>query len=188
MWKPPPLAKWLEQQGAQNDIVDWARAFGEDWERAWHECPRGDWLLAMASRVGVERTALVLAAAACASSALDCLPESEQRPRNAVETAIRWARGEAEIDELRRAAAEAEQAEVPDPAVAVAIASAHAAASAADLPEHAAAAAANAAQAALLGVADCAMLSALSHAQQSCADRVREQIPFSAFQSVLPHR
>ena len=51
----------------------------------------------------VDRRRLVLAVCACARTVLDGVPKWEDRPRVAVETAERWARGEATSDEVQRA-------------------------------------------------------------------------------------
>jgi hypothetical protein len=48
----------------------------------------------------VPRQELVLAACDCAETALRYVPEGEHRPRLAIETARRWARGEATVKEV----------------------------------------------------------------------------------------
>lgn len=57
----PDLADWLTSAGAANDVVTWAReqsAGPQGWEQAWLSCPRGDWLLGIAARLGVSREVL----------------------------------------------------------------------------------------------------------------------------------
>jgi hypothetical protein len=60
---------------------------------AWAACPRGDWLLWLAGHLKIPRPLLVLAACACARTVLHLIPEGEERPRVAIETAEAWARG-----------------------------------------------------------------------------------------------
>ena len=68
---------WL---GKQTDVTE-----------AWNTCPRGDWLLWISGRVGIERTILVKSAAACARLALVYVKEGELRPLRAIEAAEAWA-------------------------------------------------------------------------------------------------
>lgn len=70
----------------------------------WRRCDRGDWLLWLAARAGVGRRLVVLAACDCAETALVHVPSGEERPRIAIETARRWARGGATLVEVRYAA------------------------------------------------------------------------------------
>ena len=67
------------------------------------------WLCAMmAGRNGwPSRQNVVLAACACAETTLKYIPEGEGRPRKAIETARRWARGEATILEVKTSADDA---------------------------------------------------------------------------------
>jgi hypothetical protein len=176
------LSRWLEDSGAHRDVVEWAARYETDWERAWNECPRGDWLLAVAARQNVERAALVRAACACAELAAEYVPDDEPRPHAALDAAQRWLEGRDDPEARERASADVERAidEAPDPAVAAAAAAAFAALRAIDSPEDAAMAAASVVQAAVCDAGHCAMTSAMSYAQSTCADRVREHVPFSA--------
>ncbi|MFO0474195.1 MAG: putative immunity protein, partial [Alphaproteobacteria bacterium] len=72
----------------------------------WADCERPDWLLWWAAH-SVPRQELVLAACDCAELALRYVPQGEDRPRLAIETARRWARGEATVKEVRAADAAA---------------------------------------------------------------------------------
>jgi len=111
------------------EAVDWIEAHpGMTFERAWAECPRGDWMLWIAARLGVERKTLVLAACACARLALKFVKPGEERPLRCIETTERWARGEATIVEVctARAAATA-AAYAATPAAYAAADAAHAA-------------------------------------------------------------
>lgn len=95
----------LIAMGACESAPEWvgARTLNE----AWTECLRGDWLLWYAgrARARVDRRLLVLAACACARTALQCVPAGEDRPRLAIDTAEAWCRGEATIKEAREAKA-----------------------------------------------------------------------------------
>ena len=90
----------LTRLRACDEAVGWAQNY-KTFPAAWEACKRGDWMLWLAARSGVDRKALVLAACACARPALKYVPKGEKRPRIAIETAERWARGEATIEDLR---------------------------------------------------------------------------------------
>ena len=141
---------------------------------AWTECPRGDWLLWLAERVGVDRRTLVLAACDCARTVLHLVRADEDRPRLAIETAERWARGEATLEEVRAADADAYAAY--DAAYAGAAAAAAAAAAYAADDDAAAAAAASAAAAAYAAAAAAAYDAAYAAGGAQCADLVRARI------------
>ena len=86
--------------GACDEAVKWV---GErDGATAWRECPRGDWLLWHAARVGCDRRALVRAACDCAETALMYVQEGEGRPARAIAAARAWA--DAPSEETREAA------------------------------------------------------------------------------------
>ena len=100
----------LRKFGACAEGVDWAD--GKSLAQVWDECERGDWMLWLAAHmIGSEgwpsRKEVVLAACACAETALQYILPGEDRPRNAIETARRWVRGEATMDEVRSAASDA---------------------------------------------------------------------------------
>ena len=177
-----PLWQWLEQEGAHHDVCTWARPYGEDWAKAWTECPRGDWLLGLAVRRGVERIAIVRAACACAELGFEYLPDDETLPLRAIALARAWAAGE--DDATARAelaiALEATVDSAPDPAVAAAGLAALAALRSIEAPDEAATVAASVAQAAVLDAGECAMMSALGYAQRTCAERVREHVSLAA--------
>jgi hypothetical protein len=90
----------LRTLDACHAAVTWAADY-EDMQTAWDACPRGDWMLwywgqvASGEPMSDERRPLVLATCECARHALVCVPDGEDRPRIAIETAERWARGEA---------------------------------------------------------------------------------------------
>jgi hypothetical protein len=76
------------------EIAEWASGFGDNLERAWNECPRGDWLMGLAMALGVPVKELLPAVADLVSQVLPKLPAGEQRPEQALRAAERWARGE----------------------------------------------------------------------------------------------
>lgn len=91
----------LRCEGACLEAVMWCG--NRDAKTAWEECPRGDWLLWFAGRLGVPRKLLVRSACDCAERALRYVPDGEDRPRKAIETARRWCDGNATIADVRAA-------------------------------------------------------------------------------------
>jgi hypothetical protein len=91
-----------------HDACDEAIAWVESSRRKlaakiWDDCERGDWMMWIAARAGVDRKLIVSAACLCAREALKYVKPGEDRPRIAIETAERWVRGEATIEEVRAA-------------------------------------------------------------------------------------
>lgn len=133
--KPLTLQSWirlLKAWGAcagNGEALPWLRSLPAITtpEEAYNACPRGDWLLWLAGRVGVEPRTIVLVACAIARTALGHVQPGEERPRIAIETTEAWTRGEATIEEERAAGIAAARAAsaAPDPGAAYA---AHAAA------------------------------------------------------------
>jgi len=75
------------------EIAEWASDFGDNLERAWSECPRGDWLIGLATALGVPVKELLPAVAGLVSQVLPRIPEAELRPAEALRVAERWAQG-----------------------------------------------------------------------------------------------
>jgi hypothetical protein len=181
------FARWLRTEGACEDGREWAAS--KTPADAWAACPRGDWLLWWAARAGVDRRRIVLAACACARLALPHVAAGEERPLMAIETAERWARGEAGITlaEVRAAADAAAYAATYAAAYAAtyAAAAADAAAYAATYAAADAAAYAAADAAAAYAAADAAAAYADDWRQKraevlaQCSDLVRAQIPWA---------
>jgi hypothetical protein len=91
----------------QEDIWKFSEWLGDrDSRQMWAECRRPDWLLWWASLCLPFRE-IALAACDCAETALHCVPEGEDRPRLAIETARRWLYGSETLDQYYRARAEA---------------------------------------------------------------------------------
>jgi hypothetical protein len=153
-----PLQKLLEALGACEEACAWA---GErTLAQAWAECERGDWMIWLATRQHwMDDRELRGFACDCAERVLPLFEKQhpdDTRPRVAIETARRYARGEATEEEL--AAAEA--------AAGAAWAAAGAAGAAGAAARAAARAAASAARAAAGAAAGCAE-------RQWQADRLR---------------
>ena len=102
------LRQFLTSREACEAAMDWLG--DRDSARMWAECKRPDWLLWWAAH-SVPRQELVLAACDCAETALRFVPQGEDRPRLAIETTSRWARGEATVEEVRAAARAARAAD-----------------------------------------------------------------------------
>jgi len=109
MGTSPPI-EWLSAHHAQRDVLDGLARF-EDWESLWRECPRGDWLLGIAERIGAEHTHLVRAALACARIA-------DEAPAPLLDLCARWLDGAATLEEVATAtkAALDTLGAAPDPA------------------------------------------------------------------------
>lgn len=182
------FAHWLRQVGAHNDVVEWAQPYEADLARLWSECPRGDWLLAIAARLGVEQVALVRAAGAVARLSLDHLPEDDTRPDHALDAVEAWCRGELAADACmeRKQAIEASLEQAPDPASSAATIAVMCAIDSIEDAEAAANAAAFAIQAAVLDAGDCAMMEAMRFAQRRSAELVREAITPEAIGGLWP--
>jgi hypothetical protein len=97
----------LRELRACSEAVKWAK--GKSLSEVWEQCERGDWLLWLCGRMADKegwptRKEVVLAACACAEPALKYVKAGEDRPRIAIETARKWVRGEATLEEVRTAA------------------------------------------------------------------------------------
>jgi len=87
---------WLREREACIEAIRWVSGQTTP-ERAWASCARGDWMLWALGHIHHAtdaRRSLVLAACECARLALPHVLPGEDRPRLAIETAERWARGE----------------------------------------------------------------------------------------------
>ena len=104
------VIKGLRKLDACSNAVKWAGQFDSDQE-AWDKCERADWMLWIVGKLCGERGSkehrrVVLAACACAKTALKFIPRKENRPLNAILLAERYGRGKnISIDDLRAAAA-----------------------------------------------------------------------------------
>ena len=98
-----PFYKQLESINACSEAVAWAK--GKSAQKAWDTCTRGDWMIWLLTQnsVNADQSKLRLLACDCAESVLHLVPAGEDRPRQAIEVARRFARGEATRDELAAA-------------------------------------------------------------------------------------
>ena len=103
------MIAYLERMLACDDAVAWCRT-QPDLPTAWAACERPDWLLWLAGRTGAKHELLVLVACEIAETVLHMVPAGEDRPRLAIETSRAWMRGEASLDQVRMAAADADYA------------------------------------------------------------------------------
>ena len=156
------------------EAIEWAGTYSS-LQDAWDACERADWLLWYAARRGADRKAIVLAACACARTALPHIPPGEDRPRIAIETTEAWARGDATLADVRAAANAAAYAAAYADAAAYAAYAANAAAYAAAYADAYAAAAAAYAADATAHAATAAATYAAAH-RTMCA-LVRSLIP-----------
>jgi len=187
------LHAWLAREGAQNDFVAWAQRFGDDVGALWRACPRGDWLLALATRLRAPARTLVLAACGCAEAALDHVPPEHTEVADRLAELRAWAESTspaltAERIESMRGQLEAARDAAADPAHAEAVLAALAALETVGDPAFAASAAALAAHATMVSAADCAMLEALRFAQHQSAETVRAALPEASVVSLWLQR
>lgn len=88
---------------ACSEARKWAR--GKTLHKVWSTCRRADWLLWLAGRMKGKpgwhtHQEIVLAACACAETALKYLPKKEIRPKFAIKVARKWANGDSDIGEI----------------------------------------------------------------------------------------
>ena len=100
----------LKSLGACQQAIDWS-ADQSDPQTAWERCGRADWLLWLAAwhcQPGdALHRAIVSAICGVARTLLRLVPEGEDRPRIAIETAEVWAHGEASIEDVLASAVSA---------------------------------------------------------------------------------
>ena len=142
----------------------WAK--GKTLAEIWEQCERADWLLWLGGRMcgkdgWLDRKAIVSIACDCAELALPYVNAGDGRPRLAIEITRAWIRGEATIDQVKNARADAAYA-----AYAAAAYAADAAAYIADAAAYAAAAADAAAHAAYAAYVAYAAYAAAADAQK----------------------
>ena len=111
------LGKKLEALGACREAVEWSAQYGDDFQRAWNECHRGDWMLWLLGKLSGtpesdSRKKLVLACCEVARTALPIFEvryPNDSRPRKAIETAESYANSVdgVTLDDVLAAAADA---------------------------------------------------------------------------------
>ncbi len=179
-----PIA-WLEANGAQRDVLDGLREHARDWREIWRDCPRGDWLLGIAVRLGVEHVALMRAAIGCAHTALDHY-EGDEAAR-VLELAARWCEGSASAEQITIAtrALEAATVEVHDPSADAASRSVQAVGLGAVDKELLVSAAAFAAEATIVATMECGLELAMGWAHRAGADAVRTAIAWELVERAI---
>lgn len=172
---------WLTAHEAQRDVLDGLARFAT-WESLWAECPRGDWLLAIAERIGVEHTHLVRAAVACARVA-----DPDANARHLLELVEGWLSGTKTAGEIAVAtgALEAALASAADPATEASLrASVAVGMGVADrkvLPSAPAAAV----ESIMMASIDCGFALAMRWAHDKTATAVREALPWSVAEACV---
>ena len=102
--------EWLEINQACSQSISWIKRDNiQSLEEAWYTCGRGDWMLWMAKKLGIDRHKLVLSASLCAHTAVQYM--QDPRSRNAVRIAFLWSRGKATDEQLMAARNDACDAE-----------------------------------------------------------------------------
>lgn len=179
------VLSWLIAAGAQRDVVDWCRAHASTWGQLWSECPRGDWLLGIAARAGVERERVVNAAITCVPVLEPYLPENEP----AIERALRCAQAFADGESTQRLDVASELdallARTNDPSAHAATMAMSALVASIDDPASAATFVAATVQAAVMDAGDCGMIQAARFTEHACAERVRVAIPIELVERAL---
>jgi hypothetical protein len=186
-----PIA-WLRASGAQADVIDGLARLAKDWPTLWNECPRGDWLLGIAVKLGAPHTEAVLAAIGCARVSADLVapvPIIAQLFAQVLEAAERFAGGASNTDEIRQVTKQLEHAMrgAPDPVSDAAARAALAVGLGVVEREALAAAPAAAAEAQMMSSIDCGYEMAMRWAHDKCALAVRAAIPWSSIETCLSH-
>lgn len=184
-----PIA-WLRASGAQADVVDGLARYAKDWPTLWNECPRGDWLLGIALKLGVPHASAVRAAIGCAKVSSDLVapvPAMARLFALVLDAAARFADGTGDTDEVARLTQELEHAmaAAPDPVTEAAARGALAVGLGVADREVLASAAAAAAEAQMLSSIDCGFELAMRWAHDKCAAAVRAAIPWSSIETCL---
>ena len=103
----------LTKLGACRDAVEWAARYKTP-QAAWDACENGSWMLWLCGKVSgppdsPSRRKLVLVAAECAEPSLHLIADEDRRAicEATIQTCYAYAHGEATLDDVRSAAADA---------------------------------------------------------------------------------
>lgn len=165
------MKELLTYMNACTEAIKWVG--DRDLQKAWEECERGDWMLWLAGRSGINLRTLTLAKARCAKLVIHLM--EDERSRKAVEVAEKFGLGQAtceELDEARDNAADAAYAETAGATYAAYAAVADAVALSASYAAYAAA-------------SYTADLAAKIKVLKQCAEICREVIPFEMIESAV---
>ena len=94
------MKELLIKLNACDEAIEWAG--DRTIEEIVKECDRGDWLLWLAKKIGIERQPLTLANGHCANTVRDLM--KNERSTEAVDMAIAFGEGRATMEELNNAA------------------------------------------------------------------------------------
>ena len=100
--KPTTKMKYeIEQFNPCEDALIFRKKY-KTFRGAWNNCPRGDWMLWIAKRVGIDIRLLTLAKGYCAKTVIHLM--TDQRSKDAVKAAIDYGHGKIDDVQLRNAA------------------------------------------------------------------------------------
>lgn len=91
----------LEKTGACKEAIFYVRT-QKNYEEAWNNCPRGDWMLWIAAKLQIDKRLLTLAKGKCAATVLRLM--KDKRSKKAVKAAIDYGHGLIGDEELKNAA------------------------------------------------------------------------------------
>ena len=94
------LKQLLTSLNACEESLEWLQ--DRNAEQMWADCHRGDWMLWLMKKCGLNKRKLTLAKGKCAETVKHLM--KDERSRNAVEVAIRYGYSEATEEELAAAA------------------------------------------------------------------------------------
>lgn len=94
----------IEKYNACKEAVEYRKQF-KTFKEAWENCLRGDWMLWIAKRAGVNKRTLTLATARCAKTVVHLM--KDERSIKAVEVAENYGQGLVSVTELENAASAA---------------------------------------------------------------------------------
>ena len=97
----------LEKTGACKEAIFYVRT-QKNYEEAWNNCPRGDWMLWIADKLQINKRLLTLAKGKCAATVLHLM--QDERSKDAVQAAIDYGNGLISDEELKNAVAAARAA------------------------------------------------------------------------------
>lgn len=181
------MKKLLTDMNACTEAIEWVG--DRDLQKAWEECERGDWMLWLAGRSGINLRTLTLAKARCAKLVIHLM--EDERSRKAVEVAEKFGLGQATREELNEARDNAAAAYVDATDTATYVYADTATAVYADVTDAVALSAAYAAAAAAAYAnvaADYAVTVAATAKRKvlkQCAEICREVIPFEMIESAV---
>ena len=162
----------LEKTGACKEAIFYVRT-QKNYEEAWNNCPRGDWMLWIAAKLQIDKRLLTLTKGKCAATVLRLM--KDKRSKKAVKAAIDYGHGLIGDEELKNAAGAAYDAAAAADAAAYAAADA-AAYAAADAAADNVYAAAYAAAYASAAATDAAREKNLQETADICRDLLTEAV------------